>query len=193
MCEEVGLGTSGKRINAEGVNMSRLRKRFILGIGLLAVSILTFGTAQIAAADGSTAYESRVTAALAHCGLDSGDAAESAIYAGGFMREIGVSGTEQFRIFFVLQRWNGSAWVTNSFISKTSGEFPDDSRNFTWRPTSSEGYETFRVDALPMADNSSIRARVQFDWLRVNADGSKTVLHRHLSNGQSCVVAPSPF
>jgi len=137
-------------------------------------------------------YVSKATSLIAHCGSDW---YESAVFAGGYIKETGVSGTRQFRVTFVLQVWDATEqkWFNGSTSVSTSTVFPDDASNYSWRPRSGAGNEAQQVDATPAHQDRSIRARVVFEWLGVNADGSTTLLHRHVSSGiQSCLIVNLP-
>lgn len=158
-----------------------MSRRLVL---VLAVPALLVASIGVASAHDST-YIAKATSLISHCGSDWH---ESSVYAGAYMEENGTSGTEQFRAVFYLQWWDGAQWNNGTSKSVSSGVFADDSRRFVWRPTES-GNEAFEIPATLPRQDQYIRARVQFDWLRVNADGSRTLLHRHTSPGSSfCLV-----
>lgn len=153
-----------------------MKKRLLLLPTAAIVALLGIG----AAGAHDNVYTSKATSLISHCG-DSWS--ESAVYAGALITENGVSGTRQFRVKFILQEWTGSEWVNSTSTTVTSGIFPDDSKNYSWRPTDGSGNEAFKVGATPAHQDKYIRARVQFDWLGIDGTGATFLLHRHVSPG----------
>jgi hypothetical protein len=165
------------------------KKVLFAALAVVAAMVIGISTAS---ANGDPAFVSKPTSLIQQCG-DSWS--NSNTFAGGSIQETGVSGTRQFRVTSYSQTWDGTKWNSQgSGTVVTSSVFPNDATSYSWRPKDGAGNEAMRGSQMtPVFQDVYVRAAIQFEWLRVNTDGSRTVLHRHTAaDNEFCFVGNIP-